>query len=730
MNELREEIAWPVSRLNELVENLAESAGLLARQMTLPQAPASLSLASDAVIGRWLDAGVQGFGLEAEMLRCGYAEVEQLIQRTRPLILNLPADTGKNPARLVGVLSASGSRVKVLLPSLRTRWVRLEWLRSLLCEPLEKKLVQEVNLLLEQAGTPETVRKRARRAILVDQLSSLPILAGWVIRQSPGARLAAQLSRAKLAWPVSGLFLVFLAQQIIGLAGWIILGRGVFNGQFDWTWMIAWVLLLLSAVPLGMMVSDFQAEISLATGSIFKQRLLYGILNLKPDEIRHLGMGQFLGRVMESEAIELLAFSGGFTAMLALVELGLAFYVLRQGALGGLHTALLLAWSGVIFLLIWRNFHLNRQWSQAYRQVTNEMVENMVGHRTRLVQEKPDRWHEREDQGLSNYLKLSEKLDRSNQQISSLAARGWLILGLGALGLVFIPGGASAQQLAISLGGVIFASQAFQHLVNGAQSLAAIQTAWDQVGPLFNAADRPVETASPEWIAFPANLAGRLSPEGQGAGPAATPGTAGPDLLLARHLVYRYRPGGRAVIDDASLDIHPGERILLEGPSGGGKSTLAALLTGLREPESGSLLLWGVDRRITGSLEWRRRVAMAPQFQENYVFSETLGFNLLMGRRWPATQEDLEEAEDLLKQLGLGEVFERMPSGFQQMLGESGWQLSHGERSRLYIARTLLQGADLIILDESFAALDPENLFRSLNCVLQRAPTLVVIAHP
>jgi ATP-binding cassette subfamily B protein len=64
------------------------------------------------------------------------------------------------------------------------------------------------------------------------------------------------------------------------------------------------------------------------------------------------------------------------------------------------------------------------------------------------------------------------------------------------------------------------------------------------------------------------------------------------------------------------------------------------------------------------------------------------------------------------------------------MVGEGGWQLSHGERSRLYIARALLQQADLIILDESFAALDPLNLERALQCVFRRAPALLVIAHP
>lgn len=65
-----------------------------------------------------------------------------------------------------------------------------------------------------------------------------------------------------------------------------------------------------------------------------------------------------------------------------------------------------------------------------------------------------------------------------------------------------------------------------------------------------------------------------------------------------------------------------------------------------------------------------------------------------------------------------------------QWIGEMGWQLSHGEQSRLYIACALLQKAELIILDESFAALDPENLKKTMEYVLQKAETLLVIAHP
>jgi ATP-binding cassette subfamily B protein len=120
------------------------------------------------------------------------------------------------------------------------------------------------------------------------------------------------------------------------------------------------------------------------------------------------------------------------------------------------------------------------------------------------------------------------------------------------------------------------------------------------------------------------------------------------------------------------------------------------------------LLLDGLDWQTLGAEGWRRRIVSAPQFHENHILAGTFAFNLLMGKRWPPSPEDLDEAETLCHELGLGELLQRMPAGLMQMVGETGWQLSHGERSRLYIARALLQGSDLIILDESFAALDPE----------------------
>ena len=80
--------------------------------------------------------------------------------------------------------------------------------------------------------------------------------------------------------------------------------------------------------------------------------------------------------------------------------------------------------------------------------------------------------------------------------------------------------------------------------------------------------------------------------------------------------------------------------------------------------------------------------------------------------------------------MGLGPLLDRMPAGIQQIVGDTGWQLSQGERGRVFLARALLQRAEVVILDESFAALDPETLQQAVACADRRAATLLVVAHP
>jgi ATP-binding cassette subfamily B protein len=267
--------------------------------------------------------------------------------------------------------------------------------------------------------------------------------------------------------------------------------------------------------------------------------------------------------------------------------------------------------------------------------------------------------------------------------------------------------------LAISLGGVLLAHRGFEKLAWGLWHLVDARVAWGQVRMLSEAAGRP------ELIGSPAFAAAKDHARDRDQEP----------VLEASELVFRYRDRGESLLRGCSLILRDGDRVLLRGPSGGGKSTFASLLVGLRSPDSGVILSRGLDRKTLGSDAWCRRVVSAPQFHENHVLNDTFAFNLLMGRSWPPSPEDMREAEVLCRDLGLGSLLERMPAGLLQMVGESGWQLSHGERSRLFMARALLQEADVIILDESFAALDPENLEQCLRTVRDRARTLLVIAH-
>lgn len=273
-----------------------------------------------------------------------------------------------------------------------------------------------------------------------------------------------------------------------------------------------------------------------------------------------------------------------------------------------------------------------------------------------------------------------------------------------------ITGGSSTAALAVGVGGVLLAFQALRHLIDGGQRLAGVVIAWRRIQFLLDAAERREPIGRPQAALVKPN------PERP--------------ILTAREVTYCYQGRGQPVLQGVDISIFHGDRLLLQGASGGGKSTFAALLAGSRIADSGLLLLHGLDRETMGGANWRRRVVVSPQFHENHVLMGPISFNLLMGRRWPPTKEDVEEAERTCRALGLGPLIDRMPAGMSQLLGETGWQLSHGEKSRLYLARALLQNAELTILDETFAALDPQNLQLALTYVLQHTPTLLVIAHP
>lgn len=194
-------------------------------------------------------------------------------------------------------------------------------IRSALCFPYEDAIAGELDQLLTEAQVPQERMKSARIAILREQLASLRIDAGWLLRLSPGENLRRQFFHAGVYGPLIVVLGMYLVQQLLAIGAWFVIGRGVFQGHYDWGWLLAWIILLFATIPVSVIVGDMQNELSMRVGVIFKQRLLHGTLNLDPEEIRHQGRGQFLGRVMESEAVEMLALNGGFMAFLSILEL-------------------------------------------------------------------------------------------------------------------------------------------------------------------------------------------------------------------------------------------------------------------------------------------------------------------------------------------------------------------------------------------------------------------------
>jgi ATP-binding cassette subfamily B protein len=704
------DLSWPLARLGEGIEELVRRAGLRPTSGEPIAVPVDAMQDGGAELARWIAWAGDRLGVEAEPVDITPSGLEPLLLGAGPAVLQI--DDGDGP-RFFLLLKPRFGLPRLLGPDLTHRTCRLDELRDALFAAHEAPLIADIDRLLDVAQVPAGRLQRVRSIMARERLGSQRIGGCWLLRLPATAGFWRQLRQASVPRKTAAMLGLFAVVSGLELVGWRLIGDAALNGRFDLGWLAGWSLLVLSTAPLALLGGWFNSMLTLDASRLLKTRLLDGALRLDVEAVRHQGVGQLLGRVMESHAFESLALNGGIAAIVAVVELAIAAWVLSLGAGGMLHVVLLGLWLFVAVGMSLKFFPRLRDWTLKRLDMTHELVERMTGHRTTLAQELPERRDRHEDASIKDYLNASRGMDRSVIPFVGGVANGWMLIGLAGLAPAFVSGSGTPAGLAIGLGGVLLANRAFGRIVGGLSAAAQAVIAWKQVRPLFEAAaPRPAST-------LPYVVSPHMQPRSE------TPKS----LIEAESLTYRYGAQGDAVLKGASLSIRRGERLLMEGPSGGGKSTLASLLIGLRHPDSGLLLLNGLDRHTLGD-SWHQFATEAPQFHENHILSGTIGFNLLMGRHWPATDDELKEAHDLCVELGLGDLLARMPSGMMQTIGETGWQLSHGERSRIFLARALLQDAQLTVLDESFAALDPETLETCLSCAMRRARTLIVIAHP
>ena len=183
--------------------------------------------------------------------------------------------------------------------------------------------------------------------------------------------------------------------------------------------------------------------------------------------------------------------------------------------------------------------------------------------------------------------------------------------------------------------------------------------------------------------------------------------------------------GKRPAVIDLTFTASPGERIALVGPTGSGKSTALALLHRVFDPQSGTVLIDGVDIRDFTLTGLRRNIGVV--FQETLLFNRSIAENLRVGK------PDASDAElrDAAKRAQALDFIDANPDGLQARIGERGRLLSGGERQRLAIARGLLKDPPILILDEATSALDPLTESR-VNLALDevmKGRTTFVIAH-
>ena len=414
-----------------------------------------------------------------------------------------------------------------------------------------------------------------------------------------------------------------------------------------------------------------------------------------PSRCAAAGIGRLMGRVADVEAVESLALGGGLTAAVGIFELVTGLCVLGDSA-----------WRRLGELALRRRLGTPGRRARGARAAGAAGLVGASGWRSRTISSSAwsgsGRWSRssRPSCGTAARIARSPSTRRGAARsiarwprLTVLVPRGWLI------GALVHPGARDSDDpaprpgaFAASLGGILFVSSALRKLTQAFPALGAAAIAWRNIGASAGGrrAGRRRGSRRRAVNGFLGRFAGRFVDPRQRRAP---PSSAAP-LIEARALGFRYPGRPEPVLEDCAsrfaAAIGSCSRAPRAAASRRWRAALRAARADLGQPAARRRRTERARRRALARRASARRRSSTRTTSSRPACSSTC-CSAAPGRR---RREDVAEAEAICRELDLGPLLARMPSGLEQLVGESGWQLSHGERSRLFIARSLLQPLD------------------------------------